>query len=142
MARLRRHRPTPSMVVACIALVIALGGTGYAATVLPKNSVGTAQVKNYSLLNQDFGITLTGKPSAGAYILDFAAPITGKLILASSANAGDVGDRGTVSAGPCGGTPDGSICPAANDANHARVITRKEGDSIAEDHPFYIAVVG
>jgi hypothetical protein len=178
------------MVVACIALVIALGGTGYAATVLPKNSVGTAQVKNYSLLNQDFkpgqlhagprgpagpagaagpagppgpagpsarwaivradgtiaaqsgGITLTGKPSAGAYILDFAAPITGKLILASSANAGDVGDRGTVSAGPCGGTPDGSICPAANDANHARVITRKEGDSIAEDHPFYIAVVG
>jgi hypothetical protein len=187
MARLPRHRPTPSMVVACIALMVALGGTGYAATVLPKNSVGTAQVKNNSLLRQDFragqlqpgprglagpagpqgppgppgptarwaivradgtiaaqsgGIALAGKPSAGAYMLNFGAPITGKLILASSANAGDLGDRGTVSAGPCGGTPDGSNCPIANDANHVRVITRKEGDSVAEDHPFYVTVIG
>jgi hypothetical protein len=33
------------MVVALVALVIALGGTGYAVTQLPKNSVGTAQIK-------------------------------------------------------------------------------------------------
>jgi hypothetical protein len=178
------------MVVACLALLIALGGTGYAATVLPRNSVGTAQVKNYSLLRQDFrrgqltpgprgpagpaglagpqgppgpagptarwvvvrtdgtiagqsgGIALAGKPSTGVFLINFGSPVTGKLILASSANAGDVGDRGTVSAGPCGGTPDGSNCPTTNDANHVRVITRKEGDSLAEDHPFYVAVIG
>jgi len=33
------------MVVACLALTVALGGVSYAAAVLPKNSVGTAQLK-------------------------------------------------------------------------------------------------
>jgi hypothetical protein len=45
MRRIVRHRPSPAMVVACLALVIALGGTSYAAVILPKNSVGTAQLK-------------------------------------------------------------------------------------------------
>jgi hypothetical protein len=39
------HRPSPSMMVALAALFIALGGTGYAAVKLPKNSVGTTQIK-------------------------------------------------------------------------------------------------
>ncbi len=43
------------MVVACLALLLALGGTGYAATqLLPRNSVTTVQVKDFSLLNRDF----------------------------------------------------------------------------------------
>jgi hypothetical protein len=33
------------MVVSCLALAAALGGTGYAAVALPRNSVGTAQLK-------------------------------------------------------------------------------------------------
>jgi hypothetical protein len=176
------------MVVASLALLTSLAGTGYAATVLPRNSVGTTQlqnnavtsakVMNSSLVRADFkpgqlprgpagpagpagpgarwalvradgtiiaqsgGITPTAKPSAGGYILDFGSPVTGKLIVASSAGAADVGDRGTVSAGPCGGTTEGSTCPSGNDTNHIRVITRKAGDSTAEDHPFYIAVIG
>jgi hypothetical protein len=57
-------RPSPAMVVACTALVIALGGTGYAAIRLPKNSVGSKQlkknsvsstkIKNHSLKSVDF----------------------------------------------------------------------------------------
>jgi hypothetical protein len=39
------HRPSPAMVVACIALTIALGGTSYAAIKLPAGSVGTKQLK-------------------------------------------------------------------------------------------------
>jgi hypothetical protein len=39
------HRPSPAMVVACIALAVALGGTSYAATKLPAGSVGTKQLK-------------------------------------------------------------------------------------------------
>jgi hypothetical protein len=40
-------RPSPALVVACIALLIALGGTSLAAvTALPRNSVGTVQLKN------------------------------------------------------------------------------------------------
>src|SRR5919108_1941012 len=54
MHLLRRFRPSPAMVVACLALLIALGGTGYAATRLPRNSVTTVQVKDFSLLSRDF----------------------------------------------------------------------------------------
>lgn len=39
-------RPSPAMVVASLALLVALAGTGYAAVNLPANSVGTAQLKN------------------------------------------------------------------------------------------------
>ena len=65
MKHLLRLRPSPAMVVACIALTVALGGTSVAAIqALPKNSVGTkqlkknavvsAKVKNRSLLAVDF----------------------------------------------------------------------------------------
>lgn len=42
----RTFRPTPAMVVATVALVVALAGTGYAAFTLPARSVGTQQLKN------------------------------------------------------------------------------------------------
>jgi hypothetical protein len=46
MKLVRRLRPSPAMVVACIALTIALGGTSVAAIqALPKNSVGAKQLK-------------------------------------------------------------------------------------------------
>jgi hypothetical protein len=38
--------PSPAIVIACVALAIALGGTSYAALVLPANSVGTTQLKS------------------------------------------------------------------------------------------------
>jgi hypothetical protein len=43
----RRFRaPSPALVISLIALFVALGGTTYAATSLPKNSVGTTQLKS------------------------------------------------------------------------------------------------
>ena len=39
-------RPTPSMVVAIIALIIALGGTSYAVSRPPAHSVGSIQLRN------------------------------------------------------------------------------------------------
>jgi hypothetical protein len=48
---LKLGRPSPAMVVACIALVIALGGTGYAATQLPAKSVGQKQLRNGAVGN-------------------------------------------------------------------------------------------
>jgi collagen triple helix repeat protein len=66
--RARIHRPTPATGIALLALFVALGGTGYAAVKLGKNTVGTAQlknnavtgakVKNGSLAAADFGGTL------------------------------------------------------------------------------------
>jgi hypothetical protein len=56
--------PSPALVIACAALAVALGGVGYAATVIPRNSVGILQLKpnsvnsakvlNGSLLRADF----------------------------------------------------------------------------------------
>jgi hypothetical protein len=62
---MRVRPPSPALVVACLALAISLSGTAFAvATALPRNSVGTAQlktgavnsakVKNASLRAADF----------------------------------------------------------------------------------------
>jgi hypothetical protein len=48
LLRLRPHL-TFANVVSVIALVVALGGSAYAAISLPKNSVGTAQLKNNAI---------------------------------------------------------------------------------------------
>lgn len=44
--RFRGRRPSASMVISLVALFFALGGAGYAATQLPRNSVGTKQIRN------------------------------------------------------------------------------------------------
>jgi hypothetical protein len=45
MKRLRVSRPSPALIVSIVALVVALGGTSYAAFKVPKNSVGSKQLK-------------------------------------------------------------------------------------------------
>ena len=45
----RVSRPSPALIIALIALMVSLGGTGYAAFTLPRNSVGNKQLKNGSV---------------------------------------------------------------------------------------------
>ena len=76
MKHVWKRRPSPATVLAGIALMVALGGTGYAAGILPVNSVGTAQlkkdavtslkVKNGSLLRADFKAGQVPAGPAGA----------------------------------------------------------------------------
>lgn len=47
-------RPSPAWIVALVALFVALGGAGYAAVKLPRNSVTSRQVLDHSLLRKDF----------------------------------------------------------------------------------------
>jgi hypothetical protein len=49
----QRLRPSPSMAVAFLALVVALGGTSYAVTRLPANSVGSKQLKAGAVTRAD-----------------------------------------------------------------------------------------
>ncbi len=57
----RRLLPSPSMVVAFVALLVALGGTSYAAVKLSKNSVRTKHIKNNSITGAKVkNNTLTG----------------------------------------------------------------------------------
>jgi len=52
--RIVSRRPSPATIISLVALFVALGGTGYAAVALaPRNSVGSAQVINGSLLKKD-----------------------------------------------------------------------------------------
>lgn len=46
MRFIRKHKPTPALIISLIALSVALGGTAYAAVSIPKNSIGTKQLKN------------------------------------------------------------------------------------------------
>lgn len=50
---LSRYRPTPSMIVALLALMIACSTGAYAATVLPKNSVTSKSIKNGQVKSAD-----------------------------------------------------------------------------------------
>jgi hypothetical protein len=62
--RLSSRLPSPALVVAVFALLVALGGTGYALAAIPKHSVGAAElkknavrskaVKDHSLKAKDF----------------------------------------------------------------------------------------
>jgi hypothetical protein len=46
---MQRPRATFANVVSCLALFVALGGTGYAAVSLPRNSVGPNQIRAHSI---------------------------------------------------------------------------------------------
>jgi hypothetical protein len=106
MKRLVR-RPSPAMVVACIALAVALSGASYAAVTLPRNSVGTPQlkrdavvtskVKNRSLRAVDFAL---GQLPAGP--MGPAGPVGSTGSIGPAGPAGPMGPAGPV--GPTGAT--------------------------------------
>ena len=86
--------PSPALAVSCLALAIALGGTGYAVTQLPKNSVGTAQIKNNAVTG--------AKVKAGS--LDATDFKTGALLASSAGPQGTAGPSGAAGArGPSNG---------------------------------------
>jgi hypothetical protein len=92
------------MVVALVALFVALGGTGYAVSKLPANSVGTAQVKDGSLLQRDIKASALPRGPRGAA---GAAGARGEQgpggAQGAKGDPGPKGDRGTTGAqGPAG----------------------------------------
>jgi hypothetical protein len=52
MSRIGFKRPSPPMVLAFVALLVALAGTSYAAIQLPANSVGTKQLKKNAVIGK------------------------------------------------------------------------------------------
>jgi len=91
--------PSPSLVVSCVALAVALGGTAYAVTALPKNSVGSAQIKKNAVTG--------AKIKAGS--IDATDLRPGVLLSGAPAAKGDTGSTGakgvagnTGAAGPSG----------------------------------------
>jgi hypothetical protein len=68
MSRFRLRRPGGATLIAVVALFVALGGTGYAAFSLPKNSVGSKQLKNNAVTTSKIknGSVTAGKIKNGA----------------------------------------------------------------------------
>jgi len=90
MARTRRHMSFAN-VTSLLALVFAMGGAGYAAT-LPRNSVGSAQIKPNAVTGSDIrakAVTSSDVADRSLRAVDFAA---GQL------PAGLKGDPGTAGA--------------------------------------------
>jgi hypothetical protein len=88
------RRPSPALVVACVALFVALAGTGVAAVVVlvPKDSVGTAQIRNSAVISSKVkDHSLNAKDFAKGQIPAGPAGATGA--------AGAVGPAGPIGPG-------------------------------------------
>lgn len=97
---LRRLRPSPAMVVACIALVFAMTGAGYAAGVIGPNTIGTRQLKKNAVVSAKI-------KNRSLLAVDFKA---GQLPRGAQGPAGPAGTAGAPGApgaqGPPGPFPD------------------------------------
>jgi hypothetical protein len=95
----RIRRPSPALVVSFLALLVALGGTSWAALRLPKNSVGTKQLKSGAVTTKKIkngavtaskintlGLTVPNARHAGR--ADAATNATNATIASNAANAG------------------------------------------------------
>jgi hypothetical protein len=78
--RARLSRPSPALVVSIVALIVAMGGTGYAALRIPANSVGSAQLRQ--------GAVTGTKIKAGAVT---GADVKNRSLTAADINLGKLG---------------------------------------------------
>lgn len=131
---MRLRQPAPGTVLGTLALIVSLGGTSYAVTALPRNSVGatqirsaavgSAEVKDRSLQRKDFAagvVPSSGSGGSGAAGGSGAPGAAGSAGAAGAAGpAGAKGEPGT--AGPQG--PPGPTGTFAGE-----VYTRAESDA-------------
>lgn len=103
MTAILRRLPSPAMIVACASLVVALGGVSYAAGVLPKNSVGTAQLKKTAVTGAKLKKNaVTGAKVANGTLLaaDFRANQLPAGPQGPKGDPGVPGQQGPSGAGP------------------------------------------
>jgi len=92
--------PSPALVVSCVALAVALGGTGYAVTKLPKSSVGGTQIKSNAVTSSKVknGSLLAADFKSG----ELSAFVAGAALRGETGATGATGETGA--AGPAGAT--------------------------------------
>jgi hypothetical protein len=118
------------MVIACLALLVALSGTGYAVSNLPPQSVGSAQLKDNAVTNTKIAnsaVTSEKVRNRSLLAIDF---LPGQLPRGKAGPAGPAGQAGP--AGPTG------AAGAAGPAGAISSVAVRQGsvtvpDSTAED---------
>jgi hypothetical protein len=140
MSKTWSRRPSPALIVAFLALIVAMAGTSYAATKLAKNSVGTnqlkknavtgAKVKDGSLTGSDIDIASLGNvPSASnadrANLADRAltADSVGTAKTAQNADHATTAGHATTA-------------DSASEADHATIATSAE--TIPQAGPIHV----
>jgi hypothetical protein len=117
-----RLRPSPPLVISALALAVALGGTGYAAVVLPANSVGTAQLK------------------PGAVI---GSKVKKHSLVASNFQAGQIPTGPAGPAGPAGlAGPAGPAGPKGDAATKLWAVVRNDGGVLRQSGGVTVAKPG
>ena len=130
--RRRIRRPSPAMVVACLALLVALGGTSVAAVsqLVPRNSVGTAQIRNSAVTNpkiRNNAVNSTKVANRSLRAVDFAA---GQIPAGPPGAQGATGPQGP--AGPAGATgPAGAVTRLTAVVNSSGSLARSQGTTSA-----------
>ena len=118
-------RPSPSLVISCLALFVALSGTSYAVSKLPKNSVGTAQLKNNA-------VTSAKVKNGSLLAADFKAgqlPAGAKGEVGAQGAIGPVGPAGQDGADGTDGAPGAAGATGATGANGLQGSTGSTGPS-------------
>ncbi len=128
MSRLTR-RPSPAMVVACLALLVALTGTSVAAVsqLVPRNSVGTAQLRDNAVARvkvRNNAINSEKVANRSLLAVDFAR---GQIPAGPAGPAGPTGPAGA--AGPAG--PAGTVTRLTAVVSATGTIARSQGTTSA-----------
>jgi len=135
MRTILSRRPSPAMVVACLALIVALGGTSVAAVsqLVPRNSVGPRQIQSGAVTNpklRNNAVTSAKVRNRSLLRADFAP---GQLPAGPTGPQGPAGPAGAAGpAGPAGAigaitvrTASVSITSVAGDAHNAFYATAR-----------------
>ncbi len=118
-----RGKLTYANVVATVAVFIALGGAGYAAVKLPKNSVGTRQIKNHAVTGAKIKIATLGTVPRAA-----VAARAGSAESASHATSADSASH----AGSADSAAHAGSATTAESAGHAASAdTARDAESLA-----------
>jgi hypothetical protein len=134
MKKLLSRRPSPAMVVACLALIVALGGTSVAAVsqLVPRNSVGPRQLQ--------FGAVTGPKIRNNAVT---SAKVANRSLLRADFAPGQLPAGPTGPAGPAG--PTGAAGPAGAAGVIGAITVRTASASVdggvAEDGAYNTARV-
>jgi Collagen triple helix repeat (20 copies) len=135
--RLRKPRlrePSPALIISLLALFVGLGGTTYAATSLPANSVGTKQLKSGAVTRSKIssGTLASLKGKRGPQGLQGLQGIQGVQGV-----KGDKGDKGDTGAPGLNGTARAwavvdNVGNVSNSHNVTSVVVNSTGDYCVE----------
>ncbi|MEI6688703.1 MAG: hypothetical protein WCN97_04995 [Thermoleophilia bacterium] len=142
-----RTRITPSLVLSIIAVVLSLTGVGYAATQLPRDSVGSAQIRDEAVQSSDIKAGAVGSSELAAGAVDGEKIKSGSIQLSDLSKGAlkglDGKDGAQGPAGPAG--PTGPAGASGSGGGGGLTVTDAHGTTVGtllfDNYPSSVEVV-